>query len=91
MPRSQTQPTDSESLGVTAGHWELFQALPVTLKRAAKIEQCCATTAHRNQKEERETHLRATQVFLETHWAVDLDLSWPQIDLEKEEQDLMLY
>ena len=44
-----------------------------------------------NQKEEMETYLQATQVFLETHWMVDLDLSWPQTNLEKEGQDLLVY
>ena len=44
-----------------------------------------------NQKEGRETHLLATQVFLETHWVVDLDLSWPQTSLKKEGQDLLVY
>ena len=44
-----------------------------------------------NQKEEMETCLQATQVFLETHWIVDLDLSWPQTNLEKEGQDLLVY
>ena len=47
--------------------------------------------ADMNQKEGRETHLLATQIFLETHWMVDLDLSWPQTSLKKEGQDLLVY
>lgn len=44
-----------------------------------------------NQKEGREAYLLATQVSLETHWMVDLDFSWPQTNLEKEGQDLLVY
>lgn len=64
--------------------------LQVTLKTVAKTEQH-SVTADTNQKEKRETHLRTSQVSLEIHWAVDLDLSWPQTDLGKEKQDLWVY
>ena len=66
-----------------------FQALQVTL--AAHSQHSGALPPKTDQRQESKARVGAAQVSLEMRWAVGLGLSWPQVNLEKEEQDLLVF
>lgn len=79
----------SEYLGVTHAHWEFFKALQFTLISCSPNWEAYATVQTQTRKRRRRPSSEPplTRVFLEMHWGVDLDLSWP---LVKEAQDLQV-